>query len=295
MQQTATIDAAHADTIHCVQFDYFGKRMASCSSDKTVKVFEYGSDDTLSLSAELVGHDGPVWGVAWAPPAYGYILSSCSADKKVFIWREVSPGVWEVIHQYSSHTMAVTCVNWAPSHYGLILACGSADGLISILTSADGTNWESTMFVAHITGVTAVSWAPYPSGSVAPNRLASGGCDNLVKIWCSRDNTWALVQVLEEHKDWVRDVAWAPHAGLPFFMLASCSQDGIVAIWTQEGSSASGAWSRQLLPKFTDTVWQVSWTVTGNILAVTTCRNKILLWQVTEDREWKCIGCVPDS
>ena len=33
------IETAHDDMIHDAQLDYYGKRLATCSSDRTVKVF----------------------------------------------------------------------------------------------------------------------------------------------------------------------------------------------------------------------------------------------------------------
>lgn len=49
-------------------------------------------------------------------------------------------------------------------------------------------------------------------------------------------------QPLEAHSDWVRDVAWAPSIGLPHSMIATCSQDGRVIIWTNE-DSAGNSWT----------------------------------------------------
>jgi WD40 repeat protein len=34
----------HDDYVHDVQFDYFGKRIATCSSDQLVKIWEKNSD-----------------------------------------------------------------------------------------------------------------------------------------------------------------------------------------------------------------------------------------------------------
>lgn len=47
MFDTETIRADHKDVIHDVNYDYYGKRMATCSSDQTVKV-----NDILRLSRE---------------------------------------------------------------------------------------------------------------------------------------------------------------------------------------------------------------------------------------------------
>ena len=36
----ASFDAGHSDTVHDVQFDYYGRRLATASSDRTIKVFD---------------------------------------------------------------------------------------------------------------------------------------------------------------------------------------------------------------------------------------------------------------
>lgn len=40
MFEPQIIRAEHKDVIHDVVYDYHGQRMATCSSDQTVKVFE---------------------------------------------------------------------------------------------------------------------------------------------------------------------------------------------------------------------------------------------------------------
>jgi protein transport protein SEC13 len=50
----ATFDTQHDDMIHDAQMDYYGKRLATCSSDKTIKIFDVTSG-TPTQTAELVG------------------------------------------------------------------------------------------------------------------------------------------------------------------------------------------------------------------------------------------------
>ena len=38
MFQARTINAEHKDLIHDVAYDFYGRRMATCSSDQSVKV-----------------------------------------------------------------------------------------------------------------------------------------------------------------------------------------------------------------------------------------------------------------
>ncbi|KAF3855727.1 hypothetical protein F7725_016450 [Dissostichus mawsoni] len=50
-------------------------------------------------------------------------------------------------------------------------------------------------------------------------------------------------------------------------------QDGRVFIWTCD-DPAGNTWTAKLLHKFNDVVWHVSWSITGNILAVSGGDNK---------------------
>lgn len=132
-------------------------------------------------------------------------------------------------------------------------------------------------------------------------RFASAGSDNLVKIWSYSDSTssWSLSQTLDHHTDWVRDVAWAPNIGLPRSYLASCSQDRTVIIWSQD---AGKEWVKTQLDggsadkKFPDTVWRVSWSLSGNILAVSCGDGKVTLWKEVVSstpgakEEWECVS-----
>jgi protein transport protein SEC13 len=70
---------------HDAQMDYYGKRLATASSDRTVRVFDVAGQQQ-QLIAELKGHEGPVWQVAWGHPKFGSLLATCSYDRKVIIW-----------------------------------------------------------------------------------------------------------------------------------------------------------------------------------------------------------------
>lgn len=140
----ATIDTQHEDMIHDSQFDYYSKRLATCSSDRTIKIFEV-IGETCHNSATLRGHDGPVWQVAWAHPRFGVTLASCSYDGSVIIHRETSPNSWVADYQHRVHESSVNSVSWAPHEYGCILACASSDGRVSILEYKDNA-WYAGNF-----------------------------------------------------------------------------------------------------------------------------------------------------
>ena len=93
--------------------------------------------------------------------------------------------------------------------------------------------------------------------------------------------------------DWVRDVAWAPNTALPFNIIASCSEDRCVFIWKQ--TEADGPWVPSLMRTFDAPVWRVSWSVTGNVLAVSTGDHKVTLWKQSLDETWMQVYSVDDK
>lgn len=137
--QIASIDTLHDDMIHDSQFDYYAKRLATCSSDRTIKIFDVSGERYIN-SATLTGHEGPVWQVSWAHPKFGVILASCSYDGSVLIHREAPQNSWTVVYEHKVHDSSVNSISWAPHEYGLILACAASDGRISIL-EYKGDTW----------------------------------------------------------------------------------------------------------------------------------------------------------
>lgn len=127
-----TIDTSHEDMIHDAEIDYYGLRLATCSADNTVKVYDI-KNGIQTLAADLKGHLGPVWQVAWAHPRYGNLLASCSYDRKVIVWKE-NGNEWIKWYENNDHDSSVNSIAWAPADLGLILACGSSDGSVSIIT-----------------------------------------------------------------------------------------------------------------------------------------------------------------
>ena len=169
----AAFESGHTDQIHDCQYDYYGRRVATCSSDRTIKVFDVAGE-TQTLLANLTGHDGPVWMCAWAHPKFGTLLASCSFDHKVMIWKESEQGVFSAIYTSPAtlHDASVNAIAWAPHEFGLSLACASSDGCVSVITHrADGT-WDAQKIQgAHSIGCTSVSWAPAPP----PGSLVAAG------------------------------------------------------------------------------------------------------------------------
>ncbi|OIT33727.1 PREDICTED: protein transport protein SEC13 homolog B-like [Nicotiana attenuata] len=292
------IETSHNDTVHDVSMDYYGKRMATASSDNTIKMVGVGNNSASQHLASLSGHSGPVWQVAWAHPKFGSILASCSYDGKVIFWKEGNQNEWRQAHVFSDHKSSVNSISWAPHELGLYLACASSDGNISVHSARSDGGWDTKKIdQAHPVGVTSVSWAPSTSpgaivgsGVLEPvQKLASGGCDNTVKVWKLCNGKWKMdcFPALQMHSNWVRDVAWAPNLGLRKSTIASASENGTVVIWTM--AKEGDQWDGKVLKDFKNPVWRVSWSLTGNLLAVAAGDNNVTLWK---EAEWQEVSTV---
>lgn len=245
--------------------------------------------------------------MSWAHPKYGTILASSSYDGRILIWREQN-NQWQRIYEFTLHTASVNLIAWSPAEIGCHLAAASSDGNVSVLTFENNT-FSHVIFDAHgRLGANAVSWAPamMPGALMSAGsgqqmggmrRFVTGGSDNLVKIWNFNPTTatYENICTLTGHSDWVRDVAWSP-TPLSKSYIASASQDRTVRIWTLPSSgdmSDAKAWKCEEL-NFDVVVWRVSWSMAGNVLAVSGGDNRVSLWKEKGRSGWDCVKTIEE-
>lgn len=229
--------------------------------------------------------------ICWAHPKFGSLLASCGYDRKIQIWREVTVSSWVSIYEYNEHEASVNTVDWAPWEHGLILAAGSSDGCVSVLTRVSEDRWENQKFLAHESGVTALSWAPAgPASSLGDaqrtplKQFVTGGGDQWVKLWTYVDGSYHP-ENFHHHDKWVRDVAWAPSLGFARQSIATCSEDGTVVAHIRENEREQ--WRRKEVVKLSVPTWRVSWSVAGNLLAVSAGDNISRLYKENAEGNWE--------
>lgn len=65
-------------------------------------------------------------------------------------------------------------------------------------------------------------------------------------------------------------------------------------IWTSDSSAGGAAqWDCKTL-EFEAPVWRVSWSLSGNVLAVSGADNKVSLWKENLRGEWECVKKIED-
>jgi protein transport protein SEC13 len=282
--------------------------------DRTVKIYDV-KEGGYTHTATLQGHEGPVWQVAWAHPKFGVVLGSASFDGSVQIHREARAGEWTCVFSGAGlHESSVNGVAFGPHEFGLVAAGASSDGRVSILTYKEDDSWSVDYIRDNGLGVNALSWAPYGScldmnengqEQLHQPRLVTGGCDNRIRFWTKSlaTNTWEeesyeLDTSTYKHSDWIRDVAWAPSVLPGVDMVASCSEDKTVLIWTCGGGDDDDEekkWTPTLLHTFDAPVWRLSWSVTGSILAVSSGDSNVTLWKSGLNGDWTQVSSVPDA
>lgn len=150
MFASKSIPTDHKDLIHDVSYDYYGKRMATCSSDQSVKVWDLGEDGQWQCTASWKTHSGSVWRVTWAHPEFGQVLATCSFDRTACIWEEQVRESAESVRKLQTHWVkratlvdsrtSVNDIKFAPKHLGLQLATCSTDGQLRIYEAPDVMN-----------------------------------------------------------------------------------------------------------------------------------------------------------
>lgn len=308
------LPAGHKDLIHDVSYDFYGRRLATCSSDQTVQVWDLDSDEQWKSTAQWKSHSGSVWRVTWAHPEFGQVLATCSFDRTVAIWEEQvnerktgqssSETHWVLKASLVDSRTSVNDVKFAPRHLGLMLATCSSDGKVRIYEAPDVMNlsqWPLMHVLSCKIGTSCLSWNPsraHPPMIIIGTDDPSQAATTHIQIFeFSGDpkkwvNIHSIVGVVFEP---VHDIAFAPNLGRTHHILAIASKDVDIIHLVPEGTDSSGHTKlevrtpAQLDHKATQ-VWRVEWNVTGTILATAADDGCIRLYKANYQGTWQCIS-----
>lgn len=303
--------------------DEYGTMVAVAFSTGKVCIGEVSSGTELH---SYMAHPGvTITRVTWAAAKFGNVLATSAIDGSVTVWKlalpskAATPVTATPLIQRAASGIAVHSIDWGPQEFGLNLAVAGGDGKVYMLTAADAaassSAWQTSSIDAHAGGCFSVSWLPCLGPSwltiipltaqaqthtahngvqVPPPRIATSGLERTVKIWrfSHLDKSWVqdteLTQLSTVSQAYVRDVAAACHHGLPFAYIAAGTDDGVVAIWRQDG--LDGKWLCTTLPQaFPSPVCRVTWSSAGTFLCVNCADGQSTLWKEDRLGEWQLV------
>eukprot|EP00698_Gefionella_okellyi_P012414 TRINITY_DN3339_c0_g1_i1.p1 TRINITY_DN3339_c0_g1~~TRINITY_DN3339_c0_g1_i1.p1 ORF type:complete len:334 (-),score=50.12 TRINITY_DN3339_c0_g1_i1:1075-2010(-) len=298
MKVLQRFETQHEDIVHDIAYEFYGKRLATCSSDQKIKVWDMEENGEWKQTAEWKAHSGSVWRLQWAHPEFGQVLASCSFDRQVIIWEEGDGNNWTSKSSLTDSRDSVQDIKFAPHHFGLKLATCSADGVLRIYEAPDVMNlshWPlQDEFPMQKHPVTCVAWNPSRFDTSETLAMASG---DTVSIWMhTEQRKWQQLVALTDHADDVHDVAWAANLGRSYHLIATASKDRCVRIY--KATFFPGDAPRvdaELIASFNDhnsEVWRVEWNLTGTILASSGDDGTVRLYKSNYVGEWKQISVI---
>src|SRR5262249_9445158 len=109
----------HSGLVHSVAFSPDGRRIASASTDETVRLW---ARETGREVRKLTGHTGKVWSVAYSPD--GRRLASASEDSSIRVW---DPLTGASVQTRLGHKAEVRCVTFSTDGRRLASGGGGFD------------------------------------------------------------------------------------------------------------------------------------------------------------------------
>ncbi|KAJ9268229.1 hypothetical protein DTO212C5_5676 [Paecilomyces variotii] len=211
--------------------------VATCSSDKTVRVYSLTNFHLLSTISG--GHKRSVRSCAWKPLVKGEsVLATGSFDATVGIWR-----------RWDNYGRNADGVEEEQEEEGWRLSAPGANGSGSDNEDEDEEWRFAVLLDGHDSEVKSVSWSP--SGTL----LATCSRDKSIWIWedlDDGDNNFETVAVMQEHSGDVKCVSWHPVEEC----LASASYDDTIRLWREDIDD----WGQvACLRGHGGTVWYIDW------------------------------------
>ena len=211
----------HTDKVWCAAFSIDGKQFVSGSRDRTVRLWDAQTGNTVLGPLKL--HTGGVCSVAFSPD--GRRISSGSRDRTLLVWHTVTGKV--VAGPFKGHTDSIWSVKFSPD--GNRIASGSRDQTIRIWDAQTGVLLVRPLR-GHTDGVTSVAF----NGDGA--QIVSGSWDKTIRVWDAQKGrlVWGP---LKGHNSPVSFVLFAPDSN----RIVSASRYGNVCAWNAgTGALVSG-------------------------------------------------------
>lgn len=308
------------------------KILASCSYDRTVKIWQESADELhglgrrwMKLATLAVELFGPIYDVQFAPAHLGLKLACVGSDGIVRIYESVEPAdlsVWSLTAEIpilslqlpAKNLQSSFCIEWCPSKFAKYekFAVIALDQGFIYSTVKHGTASNELMAAANSGNS---ETAPMDSSAgdanysldLAPERLAlsinesrddrSNRSNQTNSASASNQTSYVKICSLPEHNGLIRSISWAPSMGRSYHLIATGCKDGLILIF-KAYEQENGEFKIETVARLNDhrqEVWRVEWNSTGTILSSAGDDGRIRLWKCSYMNEWKCMSVINSS
>ena len=299
-ENTQELKFVHGDSCYFGIFISNGKKIATCSDDKTVKVWNLQSqEDEYSFN----GHLGTISGLSVSSD--GEYLASISDDCTIKVWNlstfkeeitlnihgdvgssvyftsddaylvnncKGSIQIWSLkeklrVQELLGHTKSLREVIFIDK----IVASASVDSTIKFW------DLETMKLKSSLVGHSGIIW----SISASPDRklLASSSGDKTIRIWNIADEK--TVKILNGHTEGVVKVAFSPDGKI----LGSSSYDKTIKLWDIESEKVIDT-----LYGHSQIVWSIKFIKNGDYLISVSDDKAIRIWNLKEKGFQELLG-----
>lgn len=262
------------DSINCMDFSGDLRLAATGMAESYIRVWTLdgsplgpGANGQAQASQRLIGHSGPVYGVAFAPAVGQYDdestgaevrwLLSCGGDGNIFLW---SLDTFQPVVKYQGHTGPVWSIAWSP--HGHYFVSGGLDKLARVWTT------DKVHPVRHLAGHDKdVEVVAYHANSAY---VFTASTDRTIRMWAV--STGNAVRMFTSHTTPITSIACSPDGKI----LASADDNGSIILW----DLASGKRLKQMRGHGKGGIWTLSWNTESTVLVSGGADNTVRVWDV---------------
>ncbi|CAA9961673.1 hypothetical protein PTMSG1_05050 [Pyrenophora teres f. maculata] len=269
----STFAHGHQDLVLAVDFNYFGNRMVTASSDHRLKVWDK-KDDAWTLVESWKAHDAEIVDVKWNGPFMGEVVGSIGEDGRCKLWQEdvtevaMSGNRFKLLYNLASLTNApFMSLDFKNIMQETWLALITRDGYLTVYEPQDQSNLHEWTILAERwvsennpperqeeVGFKVVfhkeklpCWTAITAGLDRKSlSLAVAAMKDVLVFRTDKAKRFFQVAKLEGARGIIRDLAWANGSMRGYDILATASKDGAIRIYelhtkNDEKTAASGA------------------------------------------------------
>jgi nucleoporin SEH1 len=263
-----TFSHGHQDLVLAVDFNYFGTRMVTASSDHRLKIWDK-KDDSWSLVESWKAHDAEITDAKWNGPFMGEVVGSIGEDGRCKLWQEdatevpLSGNRFKLIANLVSTGHApFMSLDFKNIMQETWLALITRDGRLTVYEPSDQSNLNEWTILAERSvsednppdrqdevGFKVVfhqeklpCWTAIMAGLDRKSlSLAVAAMKDVLVFRTDKAKRFFQVAKLEGARSIIRDLAWANGSMRGYDILATASKDGAIRIYELSTPSSGKA------------------------------------------------------